>query len=371
MRISVEPESLRSLSRHLDRSSEQIREMTLALNQALGNLRREAAFPQSVMDEWQAAHRQGEQIYGMLKDIGKWIETKATEFQTADEQHHSILNDTLLYSTPALMFQSAAVSGGDPILPGYSLTDGTVSNPLSAVQAVHAEAGGSYSGWNSQGTAAAGAAAGLATLVAGAVLPAAKDVRFGLNKNEHAGSARFLLDRAANNPGVWRFIDPKAAGKIRSLKQGPGGGSGNDGPAGTGTKPELQQESGEEDRAPGHYMINNVMGLGALAGSTAIGAAVGFVVPAAGTGVGAFVGLASGLVISAVTDIEVAGKTIRTHAADGMDLVSDSVKAVTHGASMLADQVRDKLKIAWHAYCLKPDLAVDVVYPIISTPSDS
>ncbi|MCM2997503.1 MULTISPECIES: WXG100 family type VII secretion target [Paenibacillus] len=344
MRISVEPESLRSLSRQLDRGSEQIREMTLALNQALGNFRGEAAFPQSVMDEWQSAHRQGEQIYAMLKDIGKWIESKASEFQTADEQHHSILNDTLMYSSPALMFQSAAVSGREPILPGYGLTDGTVSNPLSAVQAVHAEAGGSYSGWNSHGTAAAGAAAGLVTLMAGIVLPAAKDARLGLNKNEHAGSAKFLLERAANNPTAWRFIDPKAAGKIRTLGQGPGGHSGNEGPPGTGTKRELQQESGEEDRAPGHLMINNGIGLGAIAGSTAIGAAVGSVVPAAGTAVGAFVGLASSLVISAVTDIEVAGKTLRTHASGGMDLVSDSVKAVTQGASILADQVKDKLK---------------------------
>ncbi|OZB97915.1 hypothetical protein CJP46_01720 [Paenibacillus sp. XY044] len=297
------------------------------------------------MDEWQAAHRQGEQIYSTLKDIGKWIESKASEFQTADEQHHSILNGTMLYSNPALMFQAAAVSGGDPILPGYGLTEGTVSNPLSAVQAVHAEAGGGYSAWNVHGTAAAGAAAGLGTLVAGAVLPAAKDVRSGLNKSEYVRSSKFLLDRAANNPQAWKFIDPKAAGRNRSLGQGPGGHSGNGGPSGSGPKPELQQDrSGEEDGAPGHFMINNGIGLGAKAGTTAIGAAVGSVVPAACTAVGAIVGLASGIVISAVTDIEVAGKMLRTHAADRMDLVSGSVRAVTHGASMLADQVKDKLK---------------------------
>ncbi len=388
MRISVEPEALRALSRQLEQSGEQIRQLTALLNQALGSLIWETSIRESLLNEWQAANQQGEQISSMLSEMGRNVHKKAGMFQSADEQHHSFLGNSALYHSPVAMFRAVGVQGDGSILPGYGGRGIPISNPSSAVMAVQAHNGdddGLNVGWGYQGPTPAGwATLGYGALMVGTMVKSGFNVNMRNNGSvatikgarspfalsEGIRGTRYTLNNAAKNPQVWKFVDPKIAAKEALSIKGLGGKLGYAGLLfDTGVSGFQDYKAGGASRAAASVLVNGSLGLGTMASSAAIGAAVGSAVPVAGTAVGAVVGLASGVVISAVTDIEINGKSLKTYAVDAVDAaidgtvegvksaakgighaaeetfnaVSDSVKAVSHGASELADQVKNKL----------------------------
>lgn len=388
MRISVEPEALRALSRQLEQSGEQIRQITASLNQALGSLIWETSIRESLLNQWQAANQQGEQIYALLSEMGRNVLKKAGQFQTADQQQHSILGSTALYSSPVASFRAAGMQGAASILPGYGGRSVPISNPSSAVMAVKGQNEndeGIDVGWGYQGPTPAGwATMGYGALMLGTMVKSGFNVNMRNNGsvatikgarspfalNEGIRGTRYTLNNAAKNPQVWKFVDPKIAAKESLSIKGIGGKLGYAGLLfDTGVSGFQDYERGGATRAAASVIVNGGLGLGTMASSAAIGAAVGSAVPVAGTAVGAVVGLASGVVISAVTDIEINGKSLKTYAVDGVDAaidgtvegvkaaaegighaatetyeaVSDSVKAVSRGASEIADQVKDRL----------------------------
>ncbi|MBE9913130.1 WXG100 family type VII secretion target [Paenibacillus donghaensis] len=388
MRISVDPEALRALSRQLEQSGEQIRQITASLNQALGSLIWETSIRQSILNQWQAANQQGEQIHSLLSEMGRHVQSKAGQFQTADEQQHSILGSSAFYASPVAMFRAAALPGEASILPGYGGRSVPISNPSSAVLAVQGQNGsdeGLDVGWGYQGPTPAGwASLGYGALMVGTMVKSGFNVNMRNNGtvatikgarspfalNEGIRGTRYTLNNAEKNPQVWKFVDPKIAAKEALSIKGLGGKLGYAGLLfDTGVSGFEDYKRGGASRAAASVIVNGGLGLGTMASSAAIGAAVGSAVPVAGTAVGAVVGLASGVVISAVTDIEINGKSLKTYAVDGVNAaidssvdgvkaaaegighaaeetfhaVSDSVKAVSHGASELADEVKNKL----------------------------
>ncbi|MWV43424.1 WXG100 family type VII secretion target [Paenibacillus sp. HJL G12] len=388
MRISVEPEALRALSRQLEQSSEQIRQITASLNQALGSLIWETSIRQSLLNQWQAANQQGEQLYALLNELGRNVLKKAGQFQTADQQHHSILGSSAFYHSPVASFRATSIQGENSILPGYGGSNIPISNPSSAVTAVQEQGEGENGvdvGWGYEGPTTAGwATLGYGALMLGTMVKSGfnvnmrnngsvatiKGARSAFALNEGIKGTRYTLNNAAKNPQVWKFVDPKIAAKESLSIKGIGGKLGYAGLLfDTGVSGFQDYKRGGASRAAASVLVNGSLGLGTLASSAAIGAAVGSAVPVAGTAVGAVVGLASGVVISAVTDIEINGKSLKTYAVDGVDaaidgtvegakaaaegvshaaketlqVVSDSVKAVSQGASELAEQVKNKM----------------------------
>ncbi|WP_136604813.1 WXG100 family type VII secretion target [Paenibacillus dokdonensis] len=388
MRISVEPEALRALSRQLEQSGEQIRQITASLNQALGSLIWETSIRQSLLNQWQTANQQGEQIYALLNEMGRNVLNKAGQFQTADQQQHSIMGNSVFYNSPVASFRAAGIQGSGSILPGYGGRNVPISNPSSAVMAVQGQGSsedGVDVGWGYQGPTPAGwASLGYGALMLGTMVKSGFNVNMRNNGavatikgarspyalNEGIKGTRYTLNNAAKNPQVWKFVDPKIAAKESLSIKGIGGKLGYAGLLfDTGVSGFQDYKRGGASRAAASVLVNGSLGLGTLASSAAIGAAVGSAVPVAGTAVGAVVGLASGVIISAVTDIEINGKSLKTYAVDGVDAtidgtvevakvaaegighaaqetfhaVSDSVKAVSHGASELADQVKNKI----------------------------
>ncbi|MED5017015.1 WXG100 family type VII secretion target [Paenibacillus chibensis] len=388
MRIAVEPEALRALSRQLEQSSEQIRQITAYLNQALGSLMWETSIRQSLLNQWQAANQQGEQIYTLLNEMGRNLQNKAGQFQTADQQQHSFLGSASFYNSPVASFRAAGMQGGNSILPDYGGRSFPISNPSSAVMAVQEQSDAEHGvdvGWGYQGPTTAGwASLGYGALMLGTMVKSGfnvnmrnngsvatiKGARSSFALNEGIKGTRYTLNNAAKNPQVWKFVDPKIAAKESLSIKGIGGKLGYAGLLfDTGVSGFQDYKRGGASRAAASVLVNGSLGLGTMASSAAIGAAVGSAVPVAGTAVGAVVGLASGVVISAVTDIEINGKSLKTYAVDGVDAVidgtvegakaaadgishaaaetyhavSDSVKAVSHGASELAEQVKNKI----------------------------
>ncbi|KOP67745.1 WXG100 family type VII secretion target [Paenibacillus solani] len=136
MRISVEPESLRTLSRQLQHSSEEYLAITRTLDQAMNSLVWETSLKAAVIDEWQSARSLGEHLGALLAQLGKHLQSKADQFQETDHQYHTILEHAMISTvSPTALF---AASGMDSraILPEYGNNSTVISNPSSAAAAV-------------------------------------------------------------------------------------------------------------------------------------------------------------------------------------------------------------------------------------------
>lgn len=136
MRISVEPESLRTLSRQLQYSSEEYLAITRTLDQAMNSLVWETSLKAAVIDEWQSARSLGEHLGALLAQLGKHLQSKADQFQETDHQYHTILEHAMINTvSPTALF---AASGMDSraILPEYGNNPTVISNPSSAAAAV-------------------------------------------------------------------------------------------------------------------------------------------------------------------------------------------------------------------------------------------
>ena len=118
MQISVEPDSLRVLSRQLQQSGEQYLVITNQLNHAISSLVWETSLKAAVIDEWQSAQRLGEHLGALLINLGKHLQTKADLFQETDLQYHSILEHAVASSvSPTSLFAASKQQGVSTILP--------------------------------------------------------------------------------------------------------------------------------------------------------------------------------------------------------------------------------------------------------------
>ncbi|WP_054958409.1 WXG100 family type VII secretion target [Paenibacillus dakarensis] len=137
MRISVEPELLRSLSRQLQQSGEQYLAMTNQLDHAIRSLVWETSLKAAVIDEWQSAQRLGESVGALLMQMGKHLQTKADQFQEVDHQYQTILEHVIVGGvSPTALFAASLHEGGKSILPESGTSGSVISNPSSAAAAV-------------------------------------------------------------------------------------------------------------------------------------------------------------------------------------------------------------------------------------------
>lgn len=142
MRISVEPESLRTLSRQLLQSGDQITAITNQLSQAINSLVWETSLKAAVIDEWQSAQRLGEHLGALLANMGKHLQGKADLFQETDHQYNTILEHALVGGvSPTALFAASKQEGGSSILPESGLSSSVISNPSSAAAAVGMSSG--------------------------------------------------------------------------------------------------------------------------------------------------------------------------------------------------------------------------------------
>lgn len=137
MRISVEPELLRALSRQLQQSGEQYLAMTNQLHQAISSLVWETSMKAAVIDEWQSAQRLGEHLGALLAQMGKHLQMKADQFQEADHQYRTILEHAIVGEvSPTALFAASKQEGGNSILPESGTSGSVISNPSSVAAAV-------------------------------------------------------------------------------------------------------------------------------------------------------------------------------------------------------------------------------------------
>lgn len=356
MRISVEPDALRALSSQLKQSGEQINQIRAVLNQAMGSLVNEMATVEIIMNQWRSANLQGEQITSMLMEMANTLQIKGDQFQTVDDQPVSIYrNPTLSSFSPVAMF-GANKEKDSQLLFGFGQESSIISNPSSAVAAVVGQSMGQDTefGWDWDGPSAAGwSSLGYGSLMIGTMLKSGfnvnlrnqgevatiKGARSPFATKEGIRGTRYTLNHAAQNPQVWKFVDPKIAAKEAFSFKGVGGKIGYAGLLfDTGVEGYNDYQQGGATRATASVIVNGGIGIGTMAGSAAIGAAIGSVVPVAGTAVGAAVGLGVGVAVSAVTEIEINGKSLKTHAVDGVDIAIDEV---VNGVGTAADGISD------------------------------
>ncbi|MFC7679485.1 WXG100 family type VII secretion target [Paenibacillus sp. GCM10028914] len=137
MRISVEPELLRALSRQFQQSSEQFLTITNQLNQAISSLVWETSMKAAVIDEWQSAQKLGEHLGALLSQMGKHLQTKADQFQEVDHQYRTILEHAMIGGvSPTALFAASKHEGVNSILPESGTSGSVISNPSSAAAAV-------------------------------------------------------------------------------------------------------------------------------------------------------------------------------------------------------------------------------------------
>lgn len=137
MRISVQPELLRSLSRQFLQSGDQFLAITHHLNSAINSLVWETSLKAAVIDEWQSAQRLGEHLGALLAGMGKQLQVKADLFQETDHQYNTILEHTLTGGvSPTALFAAYKQGAGSSILPDSAGGASVISNPSSAAAAV-------------------------------------------------------------------------------------------------------------------------------------------------------------------------------------------------------------------------------------------
>lgn len=171
MRIRVEPDVLRTLSSQLKLAAEQIQETIVVLERALSSVEGDTAVHEGIVYEWMRSKQLAAFIKSEFERFGSELSRKAEDFTRADEDYHTILN-YIDYSnaSPMRMLQSQQITS----LRNNEITSFTVSDPKSAVMAIHA----SY------------------------------------NSNIDRNDPSILLQASETNPRGWIFKDPSIGEKV-------------------------------------------------------------------------------------------------------------------------------------------------------------
>ncbi|RUT29827.1 WXG100 family type VII secretion target [Paenibacillus zeisoli] len=226
MRIRMEPEQMRTLSKNLQQSAEQLRQMAAGLNQLLHSLIQESGPLGSVTEQWQQAHRLSEQLHTELHRIGRFVETKADAFQGLEHEPAAYTKGTPIAAvgTAAALYAGLLAVRNPVILPGSYKMHGVISNPESAVQAVRNEKNsGPRQKWemHTPGSNVLGLRAA-DKLRSKEIQQQTSVDNMGAEADEHE-----LLQVAVNNPPAWKFTNPSAVVhrplKLRRIRVIPGG----------------------------------------------------------------------------------------------------------------------------------------------------
>ncbi|MBN3522486.1 WXG100 family type VII secretion target [Paenibacillus apiarius] len=358
MRIIVQPDALRALSRQLLIAAEQLNQIQSILSHALQSLAWETSVREAIMQQWQQAARLSSQIHAMLFELSRHVQTKADQFQTADQQTNSILGSAYGIGSATALYAGMGLAGTSLILPGAGAGIGAISNPNSAVRAMGGR-GGADIGLNWKPTTAELYGYGkdgyrmlnmyrsnFNVNLRGDGYATITGARSKFALSEGIRGTRYAAGNAANHASVWKFVDPKIAAKEAFSLKGMAAKLGYAGLAyDTGTAVMTDYETGGASRAAASAVVNGSVGVGTMAASAAVGAWVGSVVPGAGTIIGAGVGLATGAVISLVSEVTINGKSLKTHAVDAVDTVIDTVTdKVSDRAKAVSDTVQDSVK---------------------------
>jgi len=359
VRIIVTPDTLRQGSRQLQATAEQLNAIQSSLERSLQTLEWEVSIKAAIGEKWQQASRLSAQIHTLLFDLSQQLQSKADQFQSADQQAHPILGHAYQIGSAASLYSTIGIGGASLIIPALGTQVGAISNPNAVVRAIGTQEDKGSGGWNWKPTTPEMygygkdgyrminmAKSGFNVNVRGDGYVTISGARSKFALSEGIQGTRYAASNAANHANVWKFVDPVVAAKESlSIK----GWSAKLGYAGlaydTGTAVMTDYEKGGPSRAAASTVVNGSIGVGTMAASAAVGAWVGSVVPVAGTIVGAGVGLATGAAISMVTEVTINGKSIKTHAVDAVDTVVDTVTdTVASGTKVATDAVQDGVK---------------------------
>ncbi|MFB5759606.1 WXG100 family type VII secretion target [Paenibacillus medicaginis] len=134
MRIRVEPDVLRTLSGQLQNAAEQIQQITGGLEQTLQSLEWDMSAREAVMDQWRQGKRLSEQIHACLRMLGSQLNSKADQFQAADQSYNTILGSMNL-GRPTALFQQT-ISASPSILSDSDQNASRISDPLSVISVI-------------------------------------------------------------------------------------------------------------------------------------------------------------------------------------------------------------------------------------------
>lgn len=133
MRIRVEPDVLRTLSGQLQHAAEQIQQIVVGLEQALGRIEGDTAVHEGIVYEWMRSKQLAGHIELELERFSSELLRKANHFKQSDEDYHSFLAHVDYTNvSPMRMLQSQhleSINSDKPLV--FS-----VSNPRSAVMAI-------------------------------------------------------------------------------------------------------------------------------------------------------------------------------------------------------------------------------------------
>ena len=138
MRIRVEPDVLRALSRQIQYAAERIQQKMTVLDQAIHSLDWDIQSREAVMSEWNRGKRLGEEALRRLMDLSSQLERKALLFQQADMEYRSVLSHVnMVYGNAVNMLNAFQSNHSGEILPAHAADVAVVSDPLSAIAAVY------------------------------------------------------------------------------------------------------------------------------------------------------------------------------------------------------------------------------------------
>ncbi|PYE52089.1 WXG100 family type VII secretion target [Paenibacillus barcinonensis] len=138
MRIRVEPDVLRALSRQIQYAAEQIQQKMAVLDQAIHSLDWDIESRAAVMSEWERSKRLGEDALLRLMDLSVQLGRKALLFQQVDMEYRSVLSHVnVAYGNAVNMLNVLQSSSAGEILPAHAADVAVVSDPLSAMAAVY------------------------------------------------------------------------------------------------------------------------------------------------------------------------------------------------------------------------------------------
>ncbi|ANS74110.1 hypothetical protein AWM70_05570 [Paenibacillus yonginensis] len=210
MRISIEPEQLRSAGSGLQRSAEQLHTIAEHLNRMLYSFSQEneSAWA-AVMAKWEQARLLSEQFGQELFRLGQGLQVRSAAYDEEDRHFGSTFaRGTGSYGQAASLYRTLRLGTDSLILPSAKFSPGVISNPRSAVDAVrrewhetrygHQELKGT---WDSGEPADSGQPDTLRWSSGNHTTPFS-----GLTRKKMA--EKMILNEAALNPQPWVFTNP-------------------------------------------------------------------------------------------------------------------------------------------------------------------
>ncbi|GGA38796.1 hypothetical protein [Paenibacillus physcomitrellae] len=207
MRISIEPEQLRSAGSGLQRSAEQLHTIAEHLNRLLYSFSQdnESAWA-AVQAKWEQARFLSEQFGQELFRLGQGLQVRSASFDEADRHFGSTFPRGA--GQAASLYRTLRLGTDSLILPSAKFSPGVISNPRSAVEAVRREWHETkYSQQELRGTWDSSGPSDSGPSDSSSLSSENNTALFtGLSRRRSAG--KMILKEAALNPQPWVFTNP-------------------------------------------------------------------------------------------------------------------------------------------------------------------